>query len=98
MRTLLAEAAAQYDLIVVDTPPVTSCVDALTLSRDSDRLVLVARPNFTEKDILTRAVSELTSNRISILGVAINGMTTETEKFYRYALQDYQPLKNHSDR
>lgn len=98
MRTLLAEAAAQYDLIVVDTPPVTSCVDALTLSRDSDRLVLVARPNFTEKDILTRAVSELTSNRISILGVVINGMTTETEKFYRYGLQDYQPLKTHSER
>jgi len=97
MRNLLAEAGAHYDLIIVDTPPVTSCVDAITLSRDSDRLLLVARPNFTQKEILMRAVSELASNRIGILGFAINGTTVQTEKFYRYALQGYQPNSNASN-
>jgi capsular exopolysaccharide synthesis family protein len=97
MRTLLAEAASQYDLVIIDTPPITSCVDALTLSRDSNHLLLVARPNFTQKDILMRAVSELTSNHIGILGIAINGITAQTEKFYRYALQDYQPLNKVSN-
>jgi len=64
MRTLLAEAAARM-ILIARHPPVTSCADALTLSRDSDRLVMAARPNFTEKDILTSSF-ELTS--ISILG------------------------------
>jgi polysaccharide biosynthesis transport protein len=92
MQAMLAEAADRYDLVIIDTPPVTSCVDAVTLSRDSDGLLLVARPNFTQKNILVRAVSELTSNRINILGVAINGTNDRTEKFYRYGLEGYKTL------
>jgi Mrp family chromosome partitioning ATPase len=94
MRTLLAAAAAHYDLVILDTPPVTSCVDAITLSRNSDGLLLVARPNFTQRDIMLQAVSELTANHVPILGVAVNGINTQTEKYYRYAIQGYQPLVN----
>jgi capsular exopolysaccharide synthesis family protein len=90
MHHLIAEAAEDYDLVIVDTPPVTSCVDALTLSCDRDRLLLVARPKFTQKDVLIRAVTELTNNGIGILGVAVNGIDPQVEKFYRYSLQGYQ--------
>jgi polysaccharide biosynthesis transport protein len=92
MQALLAEASNKYDLVIIDTPPVTSCVDAATLSRNSDGLLLVARPNFTQKDILVKAVSELTSNRVNILGVAINGTSDRTERFYRYGLEGYKAL------
>jgi capsular exopolysaccharide synthesis family protein len=92
MQAMLTEASKHFDLVLIDTPPVTSCVDAITLSRDSDGLLLVARPNFTQKDILVRAVSELTSNRINILGIAINGTDDRTERFYRYGLHDYKAL------
>ncbi len=91
MRTLLAEAAAHYDLVIVDTPPLTSCVDATTLSRGSDGLLLVARPNLTPRDVLLRTVSELTDNHVHVLGVTINGMTAQTEKYYRYPIQGFQP-------
>lgn len=91
VRTLLEEAAVHYDLVIIDTPPVTSCADAATLSRKSDGLLLVTRPNFTPKEILLRAVSELIGNHVPLLGVAVNGMTTQTEKYYRYAIEGYQP-------
>lgn len=93
MRTLLAEAASQYDLVIVDTPPVTSCVDAIALSHYSDGMLLVARPNFTQKDTLLRAVTDLTDNRVRILGVTVNGMNAQTEKYYRYPVEGYQPLE-----
>jgi polysaccharide biosynthesis transport protein len=92
MHTMLAEASQQYDLVILDTPPVTSCVDAITLSRDSDGLLMVARPNFTQKDVFVRAVSELNRNRINILGVAINGTDERTERFYRYGMYEYKAL------
>jgi capsular exopolysaccharide synthesis family protein len=92
MHTVLAEAAKEYDLVILDTPPVTSCVDAVTLSRDSDGLLMVARPNFTQKDVFVRAVSELNKNRINILGVAINGTDTRTERFYHYGMYEYKAL------
>jgi capsular exopolysaccharide synthesis family protein len=92
MHTLLAEAAKEYDFVILDTPPVTSCVDAVTLSRDSDGLLMVARPNFTQKDVFVRAVSELNKNRINILGVAINGTDTRTERFYHYGMYEYKAV------
>lgn len=93
MRTLLAEAAAHYDLVIIDTPPVTSSVDAIALSQNSDGMLLVARPDFTQKDTLLRAVSDLIENKVHILGVAVNGMNSQTEKYYRYAVEGYEPLK-----
>jgi capsular exopolysaccharide synthesis family protein len=97
MRTLLAEAAAQYDLVIIDTPPVTSSVDAIALSHSSDGLLLVTRPNFTQKDTLVQAVSDLNDNRVHILGIAINGMNSHTEKSYRYPVEDYQSLEKHQN-
>jgi capsular exopolysaccharide synthesis family protein len=92
MKSLLEEAAAHYDLVIVDTPAVTSCADANTLSQYSDGLVMVIRPNFTPREILVRAVSELTGNGVPILGVVVNGMTTQAEKYYRKPVKGYQPL------
>ncbi len=94
MRTFLEEAAAHYDLVIVDTPPVTSSFDATHLSRNSDGLLLVARPHFTKTDILQRAVSQLTSNQVSILGVAVNGISNLTEMYYQYPNKSYQPPVN----
>lgn len=91
MRTVLAEAANHFDLVMVDTSPVTSTADATTLSHSSDGLLLVVRPNFTPRDILLQAVSELVDNQVRVLGVTLNGMNSQTEKYYRYPAESYQP-------
>jgi capsular exopolysaccharide synthesis family protein len=92
MKSLLEEAAAHYDLVIVDTPAVSSCADANTLSQYSDGLVMVIRPNFTPKEMLLQTVSELTGNGVPILGIVVNGMTTQAEKYYRKPVKGYQPL------
>jgi capsular exopolysaccharide synthesis family protein len=92
MKSLLEEAADHYDLVIVDTPPVSSCADANTLTQYSDGLVMVVRPNFTPTEILVRAGSELTGNGVPILGVVVNGMRTQSEKYYRKPAKGYQPL------
>lgn len=92
MNALLAEAAERYDLVIIDTPPLSACADASTLSQYSDGVILTTRPDFTLKEVLQRAVSELNQNRIPILGVVVNGLTTETEKYYRYPVEDYQSI------
>ncbi|MBE9188823.1 polysaccharide biosynthesis tyrosine autokinase [Gloeocapsopsis crepidinum LEGE 06123] len=94
MQTLLAEAAAQYDLVIIDTPSVTSSVDAIALSHNSDGLLLVTRSNFTQKDTLVQVVSDLTNNQVPILGITVNGINSQTEKHYRYPVKDDQPLEH----
>ena len=84
MPIILHQAAQKYDLIIIDTPSVSSCADAHTLSQHSDGLVMVTHPKVTPKDVLLRVVSELKRNHIPLLGFALNGTTAETDRYYRY--------------
>lgn len=94
IQQVIATAASQYDLIVIDTPPVTSCVDAVSLCDKGEKLLLVARPGFTQRDIFTQAVAELRAKRVEVLGVAVNGIDPQIDKYYRYAFQSYKTLTN----
>ena len=87
MRLLLEQAAEEYDLVIIDTPPVTSCADAALLSRGSDGMLFVTRPNLTTREVAQKAISELSKNRVHILGVVVNGTTSQTEAYYRYPIQ-----------
>jgi polysaccharide biosynthesis transport protein len=87
MRQLLEQAAEHYDLVIIDTPPVTSCADAALLSRNSDGMLFVTRPNMTAREVAQRAIAELNKNRVHILGVVVNGTTNQTEAYYRYPIQ-----------
>ncbi|MBD2388329.1 GumC family protein [Cylindrospermum sp. FACHB-282] len=87
MKSLLAEAIAQYDFVIIDTPPLGMSADAATLGQCSDGIMLITRPNLTPKEVLQKAVAELTHNRIPIIGVVVNGMENQTEKSYRYLSQ-----------
>ncbi len=89
MKALLAEAASLYDLVILDTPPVSNCADAHALSQSSDGLVMIVRPNFTPKGKLLKTVSELTANGAPILGIVANGKTNRKNKSHR------KPLKRH---
>jgi capsular exopolysaccharide synthesis family protein len=89
MKTLLAEAASLYDLVIVDTPPISNCTDANSLSQSSDGLVMIVRPNFTPKGELQKNISELTANGTPILGIVANGKTNRQKKSYS------KPVKRH---
>ncbi|BAY77787.1 lipopolysaccharide biosynthesis [Nostoc linckia NIES-25] len=84
MKSLIADATENYDFVIIDTPPLSVSADAATLGRYTNGIVMITRPSFTLKDFLKKAVSELTQNRIPILGVVVNGMAVQTEKSYRY--------------
>ncbi|MEC4815915.1 MAG: polysaccharide biosynthesis tyrosine autokinase [Scytonema sp. PMC 1069.18] len=94
MKSLVAEAAGNYDLVIIDTPPVCAAADAATLARDSDGLMLVTRPSITLKEMLSKSVAELTRSRIPVMGVVVNGMTSMTDKYYRYPVNGYQPRRH----
>ncbi|MGI2906712.1 GumC family protein [Tolypothrix sp. VBCCA 56010] len=98
MKSLVAEAAENYDMVIIDTAPISACADAATLARQSDGIMLVTRPSITIKEVLQRAVSELNNNQIPVLGVVVNGMTEQTEKYFRYPVDNDRPLGGRSPR
>lgn len=90
MKKLISEAAANYDFVIIDTPPLCACADTATLAKQCEGVLMVTRPNITIKEVLQRAVSELNNNHIPIVGVVVNGMTSQTEQYYRYSVSGYQ--------
>jgi capsular exopolysaccharide synthesis family protein len=75
MRRLLEDSRGRFDLVVLDSPSLSRCNDALLLEPYSDGMVIVTRPGTTQESILTEAIDHLTeSDDHRLLGAVINAI------------------------
>jgi capsular exopolysaccharide synthesis family protein len=75
MRRLLEDSRGRFDLVVLDSPSLSRCNDALLLEPYSDGMVIVTRPGTTQESILTEAIDHLTeSDDHRLLGAVINAV------------------------
>jgi capsular exopolysaccharide synthesis family protein len=75
MRRLLEDARGRFDFVVVDTPSLSRCNDALLLEPYTDGLVLVTRPGVTQNSLLNEALNEFAdSDQTRLLGAVVNGV------------------------
>jgi capsular exopolysaccharide synthesis family protein len=73
MESLLEQAKAKYDLIVIDTPPLTAVSDAFPLLRKVDGVIIVGRVGRNRRDVAQRLHETLTGAGAPLLGVVANG-------------------------
>ena len=82
---LLREAREQYDLVVLDTPPLVPVVDAVVLSRLVDGLLIVVAAHETPRKQLEEALNLLDESKV--LGIVFNGDNTAAsgryDKYYQ---------------
>src|SRR5207249_6824926 len=72
MRTLIEEARAEFDWVLLDTAPIGLLPDASVLASMADGTLFVAFAGRTPYDLIQRATEVVGADRI--LGVALNGM------------------------
>jgi polysaccharide biosynthesis transport protein len=68
LRGLLLQLRTEYDVIVLDTPPVLVSADAATLAASADGVILVVRAGQTD-----RGAAELARQRVSSAGGRVFG-------------------------
>ncbi len=90
MEALLERAMLSYDLIVIDTPPLTAVSDAFPLLRKVDGVIIVGRVGRNRRDIADRLHETLTGAGAPLLGVIANGFKARRNAPYSYAY-DYAP-------
>jgi capsular exopolysaccharide synthesis family protein len=73
MESLLEQAKAKYDLIVIDTPPLTAVSDAFPLLGKVDGVIIVGRVGRNRRDVAQRLHETLTGAGAPLLGVVANG-------------------------
>lgn len=69
---LLEQVRSQFDLIVIDTPPLNLITDAATIAATVGAVVLVVRGGVTDREALEMALDRLGRTNASILGVVLN--------------------------
>jgi capsular exopolysaccharide synthesis family protein len=88
LKELLAELRGQYDIVLVDSPPVNFVTDALVLSAYADGVIVVARSGRTESADLAFAIEQLVRADAPVLGVALNDIDfrgdAAHDQAYRY--------------
>ncbi len=73
MEGLLEHAKNAYDLVVIDTPPLTAVSDAFPLLSKVDGVVIVGRVERNRSDLAERLHETLTGAGAPLLGVIANG-------------------------
>jgi len=79
---LIEEAKKQFDLIMIDSPPVLMVTDPVILSTKTDGAIIVLRSQKTTKPVLRRAVEVLHRSYGRKLGFVVNGMDTKSVEYY----------------
>jgi capsular exopolysaccharide synthesis family protein len=87
MESLLQQAKATYDLVVIDTPPLTAVSDAFPLLRKVDGVIIVGRVGRNRRDVAQRLHETLTGAGAPLLGVVANGLKSGRGGSYGYSYE-----------
>lgn len=82
---LLHSLASEFDMVLLDCPPVLPVTDATALSVWVEATVLLAGAGITRKDDLQRTVEVLLQAEAPLVGTVLNRVTAEAGYGYGYA-------------
>ncbi|NLN84177.1 MAG: CpsD/CapB family tyrosine-protein kinase [Firmicutes bacterium] len=86
MQQLLEELNESFDHIFIDTPPVEVVTDAAVLASRLHGLILVARQDYSRKEIVQSAMDSLEQIGVGILGMLLTDVKVDRYgSRYRYS-------------
>lgn len=77
MQELLQTVRNEYDYVFVNTPPVLSSADAISISGKADGVILVIASGKNEAKLINKAKMTLEQTGASLLGCILNNTTEE---------------------
>ena len=84
MRKILATLRAQFDVIIIDAPPVLPVADPGILAAQADGVLLVVRAGRTQRKTASQAQALLTQMKANILGCVLTHVEYYLPGYYRY--------------
>lgn len=84
MKSLIEEVSAQFDVVLIDTPPIIAVTDAAIIAQEVDGVILVLAAGEVNKDFAQRAKEQLDKVGAKILGAVLNKADMKTSEYYYY--------------
>ena len=96
VRDIFGRLSGQFDLVLIDSPPVLPVTDAAILSQYADATLMLAAAGQTRRGDLHRAAEKLNQVGTTILGIVLNKVTRQTGRGYGYGYgygYEYRPAR-----
>ena len=88
MKNFIDSVSDFFDVVLIDTPPLSAVTDAQILSSYVGGVVLVVRANETKKESLEKTKKILEQVNANILGVILHGVdSSESPSYYYYGVE-----------
>ena len=84
MRDTLAQLTSEFDVVVIDSPPILPVTDAMLLSTMVDGVVLVVNSSKTSKQHVKAAYARLEFARAKVFGVLLNQVDVNSQHYQYY--------------
>lgn len=85
MRTLLETLSADFDLVLIDAPPVFPVTDASILASRVDGTVVVVHGQRTGRQVTREALERLRFCGARVVGVVLNGVNPRSTSYHKYS-------------
>lgn len=94
LAALLDEFGKDYDLVILDSPPLLGFAESLQIAAAVDGVVIVSRAADTRRKAVAAVISALNRLRANIIGVVLNQVTQNTSDGYgNYGYYQYGHYK-----
>lgn len=84
MTTIAREAKAQFDVVIVDSPPLGAGIDPFVLATNTGNMLLVMRAGETDRKMAQAKLELIERLPIQLLGVILNDITSQAGNVYEY--------------
>lgn len=86
---LIETLKQEFDIIIIDTSPMSAGINATIVGRVVDGIVLVIRNNFVKKHTVQRVKKELERNDCRVVGAVLNRIEKHQADYYEYGYGEY---------
>jgi succinoglycan biosynthesis transport protein ExoP len=95
MRTLLQEAAKEYEFVILDSPPLLNVADTRILASVVDATILVVKGGDTPRQVVQYAQSQARAAGANLMGVVLNNLNIHSigDSYYAYSHAGYPHLR-----
>jgi Mrp family chromosome partitioning ATPase len=83
MQTLIREAMAEYQFVLVDAPPLLNVADGRILATMVEGAILVVKGGFTPRELAQQAQLHIRDVGAHLIGVVLNDVDVHHNGYYK---------------
>jgi tyrosine-protein kinase Etk/Wzc len=89
---LLKTVSAEYDFVMIDTPPILAASDTVIISSLVGAVFILARAGVTNESEINESIKRLNQAGISPKGILFNDLKVRAREYNRYSYGDSQQI------